>query len=539
MGGLVVVATTLRRQSTALISLSFACWIMTLLNPLTLWDVGFQLSSAATAGLILFSPGMTAFFDRLWPGFGQSGHLTGSGGAVEAGGSLLRGLIQDGLLVTLAANITTLPLVVHYFERLSVVSPLTNLLISPAQPFIMLWGGLGVILGIIGLWPLAQVILWIPYLSLWWTVSMVQWTAALPGANVEIMDYSSGALILTYAALALMRWRGWLRGRIEAARQITWNGEWVGKLAGNGALAGLSVTAFLVWRIVLTGPDGYLHVHFLDVGQGDGIFIQTPSGRQVLIDGGSDSTRLFSELGAVMPFWDRSLDLLVLTHPDLDHMGAQVTLPDRYRVDGAVVSAVTLDQEDGDGWEAMMLAAGVPISTQGAGGWIDLGDDVALWTLWPMDESSARLSGVDGDDKNERSLVQKLVYGELDLLLTGDAGIPAERGLVRQSAALQADILKVGHHGSNSSSDPAFVAAVNPSIAVIQVGENRYGHPTQEVLDTLAGRLILRNDLHGRIHLWSDGAQMWLEGERALNLWRSKGNTLGMDRLGQGLAAQR
>jgi competence protein ComEC len=482
---------------------------------------------------------MTAFFDRLWPGFGQSGHLTGSGGAVEAGGSLLRGLIQDGLLVTLAANITTLPLVVHYFERLSVVSPLTNLLISPAQPFIMLWGGLGVILGIIGLWPLAQVILWIPYLSLWWTVSMVQWTAALPGANVEIMDYSSGALILTYAALALMRWRGWLRGRIEAARQITWNGEWVGKLAGNGALAGLSVTAFLVWRIVLTGPDGYLHVHFLDVGQGDGIFIQTPSGRQVLIDGGSDSTRLFSELGAVMPFWDRSLDLLVLTHPDLDHMGAQVTLPDRYRVDGAVVSAVTLDQEDGDGWEAMMLAAGVPISTQGAGGWIDLGDDVALWTLWPMDESSARLSGVDGDDKNERSLVQKLVYGELDLLLTGDAGIPAERGLVRQSAALQADILKVGHHGSNSSSDPAFVAAVNPSIAVIQVGENRYGHPTQEVLDTLAGRLILRNDLHGRIHLWSDGAQMWLEGERALNLWRSKGNTLGMDRLGQGLAAQR
>ncbi|MBX2998944.1 MAG: ComEC/Rec2 family competence protein [Caldilineaceae bacterium] len=516
MGGLVVVATTLRRQSTALISLSFACWVMTLLNPLTLWDVGFQLSSAATAGLILFSPGMTAFFDRLWPGFGQGGHLTGSGGAAEAGGSLLRGLIQDGLLVTLAANVTTLPLVVYYFERLSVVSPLTNLLISPAQPFIMLWGGLGVILGVMGLWPLAQVILWIPYLSLWWTVSMVQWTAALPGANLEIVNYSSTALILTYATLGLIRWRGWLRNRVEAARQITWNGEWLGKVAGNGALVGLSVAAFLVWRIVLTQPDGYLHIHFLDVGQGDGIFIQTPSGRQMLIDGGSDPARLFSELGEVMPFWDRSLDLLILSHPDLDHMGAQLTLPDRYRVDGAVVSAVTLDHKDGDGWEAMLAATGVPITVQGAGGWIDLGDGVALWTLWPADESSARLSGVDGDDKNERSLVQKLVYGEFEVLLTGDAGIPAERVLVRQSA-LQADILKVGHHGSNGSTDPGFVATVNPSIAVIQVGENRYGHPTQNVLDTLAGRLILRNDLNGRVHLWSDGVQLWIEGERGIN----------------------
>jgi competence protein ComEC len=139
MGSLVAIATSIGRQSTALVSLAVACWVMTLLNPLSLWDVGFQLSAAATAGLILFSPKMTAAFDRIWPGFGQSGHLTGNGGALEAGGSLVRRLLQDGLLMTLPANFTTLPLVVYYFERLSIISPL----IAPAQPFIMLWGEAG------------------------------------------------------------------------------------------------------------------------------------------------------------------------------------------------------------------------------------------------------------------------------------------------------------------------------------------------------------------------------------------------------------
>ncbi len=222
MGSLVVVAAVLNRQSTALVSLAFACWMMTLFNPLTLWDVGFQLSSAATAGLILFAPGLSARFNRIWPGFGQSGHLTGNGGVQEMGGSLLRGLLQDGLLVTLAANFTTLPLVVYYFQRLSVVSPLTNLLIAPAQPFIMLWGGAGVIAGLLGIGPLAQVLLWIPYVSLLWTVSMVQWTAALPGASLEIVNYGGLALATTYLLLGLLRWRGWLSARIKQLRLVEW-----------------------------------------------------------------------------------------------------------------------------------------------------------------------------------------------------------------------------------------------------------------------------------------------------------------------------
>lgn len=511
MGGLFVIATTIDRQSTALVSLAVACWVMTLANPLTLWDVGFQLSSAATAGLILFTPGLTAGLEQIWPGL-QGGHLTGSA-PFGAGTALLWGVLQDGLLVTVAANLTTLPLVVHYFGRLSVVSLLTNLLIAPVQPFIMLWGGAGLLVGMLGLQPIAQMLLWVPYLSLVWTVAMVKWSAALPGASLAVAGYGSGALLVTYLLLATVRWRSWLSAQFARLGHVHIGERFWRRLVGNGTLAGLAVVCFLVWRIVLSQPDGRLHVYFLDIGQGDGIFVQTPGGRQVLIDGGSDPSRLFTELGDVMPFWDHSIDLLVLTHPDNDHMGAQVALPTRYDVGAALDTAASQANPDEERWRAALDAAHVPIHLQHRGGWVDLGDGAALWVLWPPPE------GYKGDDAdNQNSLVTKLVYGELDVLLTGDLGLPGEEILMRTNGPVVADVLKVGHHGSHSGTGPGFVRAVDPAVAVIQVGENRYGHPHQEVLDTLAGRLLLRNDEQGRVHIWSDGQHMWIEAERQFAL---------------------
>ncbi|RLT36439.1 MAG: ComEC/Rec2 family competence protein [Chloroflexi bacterium] len=508
MGSLFVVATILNRRSTALLSLGAACWAMTLLNPLTLWDVGFQFSSAATAGLILFSPGLTAGLKRLWPGIAWGGHLTG--GLAAQGTLLLFGLVQDGLLVTLAANLTTLPLVVHYFGRLSLVSLLTNLLIAPVQPYIMLWGGAGVLVGLAGIDLLAQPLLWIPYLCLQWTVGMVRWSAALPWASVDVFSYGLGSLFLTYLLLFGWHWRaglikmlGW-RPRISALALWRWSSA--------VALPGLGIGTLLLWQVLLSRPDGTLHLWFLDIGQGDGILIQTPGGRQILVDGGSDPQRLFAQLGGVMPFWDRSLDLVVATHPDWDHMGGQLGLPERFGIEQALVSESLYENTDFDDWRRGMEDAGVSIARQSQGGWIDLGDGVALWVLWPLTEDA--MPPVDDDDKNERSLVLRLVYGEFSTLLTGDAGLPAEKAMGDKGQPLAAHILKVGHHGSNSSTGPDFVRAVQPEIAVIQVGENRYGHPTAEVLATLSGRLLLRNDLHGRIHVRSDGTQMWVETER-------------------------
>jgi len=514
MGALFVVAAGLNRRSTALISLAVAAWVMTLVNPLTLWDVGFQLSSAATAGLILFSPRVTHFFTRLWPALFGNKPLTrmlAVGGVDLWGGgrTLLQGLLQDGFLVTIAANLTTLPLVLYYFGRLSLASLLTNLLIAPAQGLIMLWGSGGVLLGVAGLNALAQLVLWVPWLCLVWTVAMVQWSAALPYAAVSLSNYGLSQLALTYLLIAISTsarsWRRDLRHWLTN-RRPQWGAPWV---IGPTTVGVLALLATLVWAVALTQPDGRLHLYFLNIGQGDGILIQTPSGRQVLIDGGADPQRLQQELGAVMPFWDRSLDLVLLTHPDSDHMGAQVTLPARLATDYAIETAVSRANPAADEWRAALTAHGVDQQIQQQDGWLDLGDGVALWSLWPP------AGGVqDENADNENSLVTKLVYGDFSVLLTGDAGLPSETALLATPDLLAATVLKVGHHGSNGSSGAAFLTAVNPQIAVIQVGAaNDYGHPHQEVLDRLAGRLILRNDQQGRIHLSSDGRQLWLETE--------------------------
>ena len=160
-----------------------------------------------------------------------------------------------------------------------------------------------------------------------------------------------------------------------------------------------------------------------------------------------------------------------------------------------------------------MAAGNVTVQLQHRGDWLDLGDGVALWVLWPLSEPFGQNdSNNEQFIDNENSLIMKLVYGDFSVLLTGDAGLPAEAELLAADAPLAATVLKVGHHGSKGSTGAAFVQAVNPLVAVIQLGaDNDYGHPHQDALDRLAGRLVLRNDIHGRIHIYSDGRQMWVE----------------------------
>ena len=360
---------------------------------------------------------------------------------------------------------------------------------------------------------MAWAILLVPWLSLVWTVAVVQWTAGLPGASLEIAGYGGGALLLTYLLIGMIRWHQSIRQQIKELIGA-FSQDWGARLVGPGAIGTLGVASILLWSTVLSQPDGRLHVYFLDIGQGDGIFIQTPSGKQVLIDGGSSPQTLLSELGAVMPFWDRSIDMLILSHPDSDHMNAQIEIPARFSVDTALNTAFGQQHPDSSRWQDAMKEAGVEVQLQQAGGWVDLGDGVALWTLWPPPEGF-----ITDDMDNENSLVMKLVYGDFSLLLTGDAGRPSEEAWLQARLAVGTTVLKVGHHGSTTSTSETFLTQVNPQIAVIQSGaDNRYGHPHQETLATLDGRLILRNDRHGRIHLWSDGRQMWVESEGALEL---------------------
>jgi competence protein ComEC len=379
-----------------------------------------------------------------------------------------------------------------------------NLLIVPVQPLILVVGTVGVLGGLAGLIWLAQPLLWVAWLGLNWTVQLVNWAAYLPGMNVQVRGYGVGALFLTYALIALAYAAVARKEKIDLA---TLHPKRITSPAGLGTLA---LIASLVWAAVFTLPDGRLHLYFLDIGQGDGILIQTPSGRQVLIDGGASQERLLTQLGEVMPWWDRSIDMVLTTHPDRDHMGAQMIVPERYSIEYALDTPAMQQDEDAAEWRDAVIEGGAEVAIQHIGGWVDLGDGVALWVLWPPE------TPVTGDNaSNENSLVMKLVYGDFSVLLTGDAGIPSESTWLAKEMPLDARVLKVGHHGSAHSTSTGLVEAVDPEWAVIQVGAtNTYGHPTQEVLDVLAGRTIYRNDLDGRIHFATDGSEVWVETER-------------------------
>ncbi|MDO8183554.1 MAG: ComEC/Rec2 family competence protein [bacterium] len=262
------------------------------------------------------------------------------------------------------------------------------------------------------------------------------------------------------------------------------------------------VTGFIWWRAVLASP-AELKVAFLDIGQGDAIYIEAPNGNQVLIDGGP-GRGVLRALGEVMPWSDKTLDLVIATHPDADHIGGLPAVLERYEVAGVMDNGQPSNTQIYRTWQAAAAAeveAGAKKILAQRGERVILGDGIYLDILYPFGVPT-------GKDTNDGSVVAKLTYGASSYLLIGDATIKVEQQLLNQDPnILKTEVLKAGHHGSKTSSGPEFVAAVKPEYAIISVGkDNRYGHPHQVTLDTLvtAGAKILRTDESGTITCVSD-----------------------------------
>jgi len=281
-------------------------------------------------------------------------------------------------------------------------------------------------------------------------------------------------------------------------------------LAGWRGIGLLALIALAIWLAGRGLPDGRLHVYFLDVGQGDAILVRAPDGRQLLVDGGPSPVALLSELGDILPFGDRSLDLVVLTHPDSDHMSGLIPLVERYRIGQVLDTPLTEHVPEARPWLAALARAGVPRSYARRGMTLAVGD-LKVTVLHPGPEP---LTGTAADDNNN-SIVLRLDYGQNSFLLTADIEYEAEAELIHTGLPLHSDVLKVAHHGSRGSTSPVFVEAVRPRLAVIQVGQdNDFGHPHPEVLARLAGVEILRTDQHGRIEVVSDGRRLWVRTAR-------------------------
>lgn len=268
----------------------------------------------------------------------------------------------------------------------------------------------------------------------------------------------------------------------------------------------LLLVVVLVWYAVFYfEAHQNLLVTFFDIGQGDSIFIEAPNGNQILIDGGPGDAVL-AKLGKALPFWDRSFDLLVLTHAHVDHVGGLLEVLKRYHIGAVLESGEEYSTPEYHEWHKLIKEKNIPVIFARRGQIIYIGKEIKLNVLSPFEN----YNGVSLKNPHEANVSTKLIFGKTSVLLMGDAEKPIEYRLLEEKPAeLKSDILKVGHHGSKTSSVEEFLQAVSPKIAVIQVGrKNRYGHPTQEVLDRLSslGIKILRTDLDGDIKFESDGS---------------------------------
>jgi competence protein ComEC len=498
MAGGLVMARLGGSRAHAISALLLAVLVMLLAAPPVLWDVGFQLSALATAGLVWFAAPIEGRLGR-WPA-----------------------LVREPVALTLAAQLTTLPVILLNFERLSLVAPLANVAVVPLVPLVMLTSAVAAAVGgldsLLHLPVVGDGCAWAAGGAAWLYLRLMilagEAAAALPFAAVDLTapPWLAG---IWYPGLILARNR--LGPPPEGSR--------LGQAVAGGVAARVmqptrlaAATLLVVGALTfLTRPDGRLELVMLDIGQGDAILIRAPSGATALIDGGPDPDLLMRRLGEALPFWQRHIDVMLLTHPHQDHIAGLLPALERFSV-GLILDPgrhyhnptyprfLNLAEREPGGQL-------VPVR---AGDRIPLGAGTTLTFLYPSEADA--VGPLLDDDINNASAVALLESDGFSALLTGDAKAAVESLLLARGLLGHVDVLKVGHHGSRYSTTDALLDVLRPHLALISSGAgNRFGHPHDEALARLAAvpRLqIHRTDQEGTIRVVYDGHRFVAVGQR-------------------------
>ena len=506
MAILFLFATLIDRDADLFNLLAFAALVLLLLNPEQLWDVGFQLSFVAVASIVYFVPKMEVPLRRLWEDEEDSSSQDGIPVLTRFRNRVVKWLVLS-YLVTLAAQIGTTPLIAYHFFRTYPLGILAGPFAVGLVSLIVAVGMVSVCIGFISL-PLAKLLAFFNYTIISIFLALIGMFGQTWGV-VKLTPPTLGIFVFYIACfLGVVHWR-----YVYKHRKIS-------------SLIGLSVIAIWVWSAAFHEKGRLLEVVTLDVGQGDATFIRFPDNRTMLVDGGirrsyydeKKRRRVDYDVGkrVIEPYFDfhgiRKLDLVVLTHPDIDHGGGLGYILENFEVGRVIgISEMQLDSQTHRQLHAIVKANDIPYSFPYAGK-ITLTPTAALNLLHPIDAASTNLMD---RDKNDDSLVIQLTYREVDILFTGDIGKKAESRLIASGQDLRSEILKVPHHGSRTSSSAPFIDAVQPRYAIFSLGQSsRYQFPHPDVVARYRARgcVQLRTDQLGAITLRTDGKRCWVEG---------------------------
>lgn len=486
MGCLVLFAAQSGRKAHGLTSLAFAVWAMSVWNPALLWEVGFQLSVAATGGLVLFGDtftrGLEHFLQRLLTR--EVAHRAAI-------------WLSEPIAISLAAQVATTPLAMLYFGQLSLVALLANALIVPAQPYIMIFGWLAVVVGLF-LAPLGWLVSWSVWLPLTYTLQVVRVLSRLPWAAIEV-NLSSSAV---WGFYAVFFGAGWLRLLHPEDR------AWLLRRARRHLSAAtlMLVTALVcvaVWYVALTQPDGRLHVWFLGVGHGHAVLIQTPRGAHILIGGGPNPNRLRQEVGDALPAWDRTLDLVIVPQFTAAAAGALPALLDHYGVSLVASSGQMASDGVSQALSTRLAKRHVSQVTLVAGQRIETSDGVVFEILYPPEPPGPE------DTPEDTGLVVRILYGDASFLVTPQLSADAVEALLASGRYLGSTVAVLPSFGAEKANPPDFLAALSPQVTVVMA--ERAGFPAAETLTRLQGLgpiAFYRTDRQGTVEMVVQGREL-------------------------------
>ncbi len=478
MGSLALFGRQFGRRQNGLLMLALVAACMAFWDPLVLGDVGFQLSFSATLGLILYADPLAQAFHNwltrilhgpIWEKFAS--------------------LVSEYILMTLAAQALSWPVLAYQFGEFSLASFPTNVLILPAQPLAMIAGGVSAIFGLVYL-PLGRLAALAAWPCLAYTIRVVELCAGLPIATLSLAWFGLALAILYYVLLL-----AWTFARSRLKGQIAAWGPAV-------PFAALALLAAWAWHGALHAPDGRLHLTLLDSNtsslSGEAVLIQTPTGRYLLVGGGPNVRNLSDNFGRWLPTGGK-FDWWVIANPDQAHTSALPRLLERYPPASILWSGSAQATSAARVLQATFMQSRIPVAQAQAGQELELGAGAKLKVAATGEQGSLMLL----EWKGFRALLPLGMDEDLLKVVNED----------RQLG--QVNLLLLAKNGCKDLNPPEWIEALHPQLTLVSAAPgDRSGHPDPETLQALSGYSVLRTDQNGWIHVTTDGEKIWVEVER-------------------------